>query len=471
MNVVFCSCEVYPFAKTGGLGDVCGSLPLVLEKFGFTVSIVLPAFVGISKAGVSIEPLDDHVSRAIIGDNIHVYFIEHAGYFGREGFYGNKDGDYPDNLTRFQYYCSQTLGLLKKVDFKPDIIHCHDWQTALIPVLIKEKHGDDLFYQNAKTVMTIHNLAFQGVFPKDQFVQLGLDNRLFSPDAFEFYDQVNLLKAGIVYADLVTTVSSQYAREIQTKEFGCGLENVLKGKKGGIIGILNGLDTAVWEPATDPHIAQNFSAEDFEDAKLTNKLQLQKQLNLEARDDVPLLGFVGRLSHQKGIDLILDVMEDLMGMDVQLVILGVGDGECQQQLVKMAALYPDNVAVCFDFQESLGHKIYAGSDLFLMPSRFEPCGLSQMISLHYGTIPIVFHTGGLVDTIHPFGALHKKGNGFVFAQYTAPAFLSVIRKAVKLFGQEEKFSEVRRNALRSEFTWEQSSHCYQEIYRRLVSNY
>jgi len=465
MKVVFCSSEVFPFAKTGGLGDVCGSLPLALEKLGMEVSIFLPAYRCVGQAGHPMEQVTESMSRTMLGENIHVYFIEHEKYFDRDGLYGDDAGDYSDNIERFSYYCEQVLTLLKQLDFQPDIVHCHDWQTALIPVYLKEKYKGDAFYAKTKTVMTIHNLAFQGVFPKEQYLKLGLDEKLFSAQGFEFYDQVSLLKAGIIYSDKVTTVSRQYAKEIQTKEFGCGLEDVLCGRHDDVIGILNGLDHDVWNPATDGFIAQKYSADDFDDAKLTNKMQLQKTLHLDARDDVPLFGFVGRLSHQKGIDLILETIEDLVKMDVQMVFLGQGEAQYQEKLKQMADLYSENVTACFDFNESLGHQIYAGSDLFLMPSRFEPCGLSQMISLYYGSIPVVFKTGGLADTITPSGPLHPNGNGFVFTKYTKEDFLNTIKKAVKLFEQEDKFHHLRQNAFRSEFSWKNSARKYQEIYR------
>ncbi len=467
MKIAFCSSEVFPFAKTGGLADVCGSLPLAREEIGMEVVIILPGYRSVGQAGYAVEQVTDKVSRAMLGHNIHVYFIENQSYFDREGLYGDNSGDYPDNMERFSYYCSETLSLLKQLDFKPDILHCHDWQAALIPVYLKEKYKGDEFYAQTKTVLTIHNLAFQGIFPKEKYAKLDLSEKIFSSQGFEFYDQVSLLKAGIIYSDKVTTVSSQYAKEIQTTELGCGLEGVLKERYDGAIGILNGLDHDIWNPETDDFIAEKYTKDNFSDAKLTNKMQLQKELGLEVRDDVPLFGFVGRLSHQKGIDLILEVIEDLVKMDVQLVILGLGEGKYQDQIKKLASIYSENIAVCFDFNESLGHKIYAGSDLFLMPSRFEPCGLTQMISLYYGTIPIAFKTGGLADTIKPFGSLHSGGNGFIFTKYTREDFLNAIKRAVKVFEQEDKFNHLRTNAFRPDFSWKNSARKYQEIYRNV----
>jgi len=467
MKIAICSSEVFPFAKTGGLGDVCGSLPLALEEIGVEVSVFLPAYRCVREAGHSLEQMTDSVSKTMLGKNVAVYFIEHEKFFDRNGLYGDGSGDYPDNLERFSHYCDRTLALLKPLNFQPDVVHCHDWQTALIPVYLKEKYGEDGFYTRIKTLLTIHNLAFQGVFPTSQYPKLGLDKSLLTPQGFEFHDQVNLLKAGIIYSDRITTVSPRYSNEIQTKQFGCGLEDVLGGHNGGITGILNGLDHTIWNPAADEFIAEKYSADDFDDAKLANKMQLQKELRLEVRDDIPLFGFVGRLSHQKGLDLVFETLDDLLKMDVQMVFLGVGDGQYQKKLEEIAGLYPDNIAVCFEFNEPLGHKIYAGSDLFLMPSRFEPCGLSQMISLRYGTIPVAFKTGGLADTITPFGLWRTYGNGFVFTKYTAGDFLNTVKKAVKVFRNEKRFHRLRTNAFDSEFSWKHSANQYRDIYQCL----
>lgn len=470
MRVAFCSSEVFPFAKTGGLGDVCGSLPLALAKIGLDVSVFLPGYRCVGRAGDPVEQLGEGVSRTTLEPSINVYFVEHGGYFDREGLYGNGNGDYRDNIDRFSYYCGRVLTLLKQLDFRPHVVHCQDWQTALIPVYLREKHGKDAFYERTKSLLTIHNLAFQGVFPKEQYARLGLDEKLFCLQGFEFYDQVNLLKAGIIYSDAVTTVSPQYAREIQTQQLGCGLHDVLRGHKNGVAGILNGLDYRIWNPKTDGFIARRYSADDFEPAKLTNKRQLQKELELEARDDVPLFAFIGRLSHQKGIDLILEAVEDLAGMGAQMAFLSVGDGDYQKRLNRFASRHACRVAVRFEFNDPLAHRIYAGSDLFLMPSQFEPCGLSQMISLCYGTIPIVFKTGGLADTVKPFGPLNKNGNGFVFEKYSKEPFLKAVEGAVKVFREGRSFRRVRENAFRSRFSWDDSAHRYQEMYRCVSSD-
>ena len=465
MKIAFCSSEVFPFAKTGGLGDVCGSLPLALERSGVELSIVMPGYRCIGQSGYKIEQLSENISETTLGSGIKVYFVEHASYFNRPGLYGDGTSDYPDNIERFSYFCNQALELLKQLDFQPDAVHCHDWQTALIPVLLKEKYSDDAFYAKTKSVLTIHNLAFQGVFPKTYYSKLGLDDHLFSPKGFESYGRVNLLKAGIMHSDAVTTVSSQYAKEIQTRQFGCGLERIIRSRVDHVTGILNGLDYNIWDPSTDEHIAQKYSAQDFTEAKLTNKTQLQKELGLKVSNDTPLFGFVGRLSHQKGFDLILDTLEALVEMDIQVAFLGMGEQQYQGALNQMALKHSENIAVCSDFNETLGRRIYAGSDFFLMPSQFEPCGLSQMISLCYGTIPVVFKTGGLADTIKPFGFFAQNGNGFMFTEYGRDQFLNEIRRASKIFQRKDKFKKLRLNAFRSRFTWEKSAGQYKEIYQ------
>jgi len=469
MKVVFCSSEVVPFAKTGGLADVCGALPLALEDIGTEVVLFLPHYSSIAEDRYSIRKINDEVSQVIIGKNIKVYLVEHKDFFDREGLYGNEDGDYEDNLERFQFFSSKVLELLKEFDFKADIIHCHDWQTALIPVYLKERYQADDFYAGTKCVLTIHNLAYQGVFPAENYTKLNLKEELFASDIFEFFEKVNVLKAGIVYSDEITTVSPQYAHEIQTREFGCGLEGVLHSRDEKIAGILNGLDYEVWNPKIDSFIEKNYTAKNYKESKLENKRALQKSFNLPVRDEVPLFGFVGRLSHQKGIDVVLEVLEEIGDLDIQMIIQGVGDGEYQDALKNFSSQYPEKITVCLEFCEKTAHQIYAGSDLFLMPSLFEPCGLSQMISLSYGTVPIVFGTGGLVDTIEPFNASTSKGNGFVFTEYTKNGFIQIIQKAVNSFKNKKQFSQLIKNAFESKFSWEKSAMAYKNLYQCLLS--
>lgn len=467
MKIALCSSEIFPFAKTGGLGDVCGSLPLALEREGMEVVLFMPGYRCIGQSGVTIEQLNGQVSRARIGSNIRVYFVDHDVYYDRAGLYGDQSGDYPDNLQRFSYFCRNALTIMQDIDFQPDIIHCHDWQTALIPVYLNQNFGAQSFFEKAKTILTIHNLAFQGLFPKGQFADLGLTESLWSEDGFEYYNQINLLKAGILFSDQVMTVSARYAKEIQTAEFGCGLENVLARHEKPLIGILNGLDTEIWNPMTDPNIAQTFDKKNIKQAKSSNKRQLQNELSLKVSDEKPLFGYVGRLSHQKGVEMLTSTLESMVKQECQCVILGVGDQHYEESFHRLADQYAESVAVCTQFNEPLGHRIYAGSDFFLMPSLFEPCGLSQMISLRYAALPIVFKTGGLVDTVKPCTVFHRNGNGFMFTHYTQEHFLKQIKLALHVFSQKNRLNQMRTAAYESDFSWEQSSKAYVDVYQRM----
>ena len=462
MNIVFCSSEVVPFAKTGGLADVCGTLPRALEKLGQRVSVFLPLYKGIDFNKYGIRQLGNGIVSTTLGQNIQVYFVEHDGFFKRDGLYGDSRGDYPDNLERFQFFCKKVLETLKLLNLETDIVHCHDWQTALIPVYLRNLYKNDPFFKKARSILTIHNMAFQGIFPKEKFPLLGLDQGLFSPGALEFYGKINLLKGGIIFSDQVTTVSPNYAREIQTKEFGCGLEDILKAHKDGVVGILNGLDYDFWNPQADSLLPATYGSESVA-GKTVNKTQLQRTCYLPELPKTPILGFVGRLSHQKGIDLILETIPRFVALDIQLVILGVGDQAYHHRLTEMAKRFKSKMAVLLEFNEARAHLVYAGSDIFLMPSTYEPCGLSQMISLFYGTIPIVYKTGGLADTIQPY---NQGGNGFVFSRYHADEFVRTIEEAVSLYHDEIRFGGIVRKAFETHFSWEDSARQYIGLYSK-----
>lgn len=467
MKIAFCAAEAFPFVKRGGLGDVCGALPLALEKIGVDVSLFVPRYGCAREEGFKIEKVRERVAHTIFGKNVKVYFIEDEHLFGRDEVYGDSNGDYEDNLERFQHYCAHVLEFLKQHKIKVDILHCHDWHAALIPVYLKERYASDPFFAKTKSILTIHNIAHQGLFPGRDYPKLGLRPQVF--DNFEFYGKVNFLKAGIVCSDKVTTVSPQYAREILTKEFGCGLEGVLRSRGDKIVGILNGLDEELWNPLRDHHITKKFSLKDYDKAKPENKQALQKQLGLPEEAQAPLFSFVSRLWHQKGVDLLLDVIGKIRERGAQIVLMGVGDEQFQKKFVDLAKRYPQRIAVQIKFDEELAHRIYAGSDFFLMPSRFEPCGLSQLISLHYGTVPVVYKTGGLADTVRDFRADPATGNGLVFDRYTKEDFLKTILAAFEMFGDKGKMKQLRENALRSDFSWGHSAAEYKEFYRCLLS--
>lgn len=464
MRVAFFASEVYPFAKTGGLADVCGSLPLALEKLGANISVFLPRYSCIDPRSFGLKRLNSHVWMSTLGKNIQVYFLENEKFFDRDGLYGDAAGDYPDNLERFQFYCARSLEVIKQLNLKIDIVHCHDWQAALIPAYIKFLYAKEPFFAGVKSILTIHNLAYQGIFPKEKYPKLGLEERLFTQDGFEFYNQINLLKGGIIYSDVLTTVSNTYAKDIQSERLGCGLDGVLRQRQDGIIGILNGIDDSIWNPATDELIAVKYTADDLA-KKQMNKAELQRLSKLPVRPDVPLFGFVGRLSHQKGIDLIFESLETLLEMDVQIVLKGVGDGKYHSRLETLSAKHREKFALHVAFDEKLAHKVYSGSDIFLMPSVYEPCGLSQMISLKYGTIPLVYHTGGLIDTVQPF---EKGGNGFVFKDYTVEAFIKTVKDAVALYHNKKKFEELSRLAFQYHFSWADSARQYFSLYERVI---
>ena len=469
MKIVFCSSEVFPFVKTGGLADVGGALPLALEQAGIEVMIFLPLYKAIDRSKFNITQVSATVSTTKIGTAIDVYFIENEKYFSRDGIYGDSHGDYPDNLDRFQFFSEQVLEFLRASHIKVDLIHCHDWQTALIPVYLKEKYCNNPVFENTKSLLTIHNMAYQGVFSKKEYVKIKLKEELFGVNGFEFFGQINLLKAGILYADVLTTVSPQYAKEIQAKEFGCGLDGVIRSRKTEVVGILNGIDGTIWNPQTDALLEYRYGPADAMAIKPKNKTYLQQRLDLPVRPDVPLLGFVARLTHQKGIDLLLEAIDDLVDLDLQIIIQGVGESKYHAILNTIDMRYPKDVAVCLAFDEKIAHQIYVGCDLFLMPSLFEPCGLSQMISLRYGTIPIVYKTGGLADSIKPFSPRHLDGNGFLFERYKKDNFVDAVKKAIDLYHDHETFSTLINNAFHSQFGWEQSAQKYIKAYQCLLS--
>ena len=458
MKIVFCASEVVPFAKTGGLADVCGTLPVALEKLGHEVVIITPRY---KTSNIQVPA---PVVR--IGDNIRVCFVEHHHFFGREGLYGEGGGEYHDNLERFAHFCHECFRVLKEIKFSADIIHCHDWHTALIPVLLKTNYQSDPFFKNTRSMLTIHNLAYQGIFPKHQYSKLGINGRLFHTQGLEFYDQVNILKGGIIFADAITTVSPQYSKEIQTKELGCSLDGVLRNRSHDTFGIINGLDYGTWNPKDDPFMDFPFGPSDVIKFKSQNKLVVQAALDLPLNENTPLFGFVGRLCVQKGLDLIMEAVDRIVAMDAQIVFTGEGEKKYYRMIEEAVHRHPGHVSKFLKFDERMAHKIYGSSDFFLMPSVYEPCGLGQMIALRYGSIPIVHKTGGLADTIHLYDPIHKTGNGFVFLDYTKTAFIAAVQEALKVYHHKSQMEDLLDQALRYRFTWEKSAKEYERIYQK-----
>jgi len=457
LKVAFLSSEVVPFSKTGGLADVAGSLPQALEHQKCEVVVITPKYKTVKVDG----------NKTKIGKNIWVYFIENKEYFGRDNLYGTKHGDYEDNLDRFAFYCKKSLDLLKEINFKPDIIHCNDWQTSLIPVFLKTIYKYDSFFARTKTVLTIHNLAYQGLFKKEELEKTGLGQEVYNVDMLEFYDKLNILKGGLVFSDVLTTVSPTYAKEIQTKEFGCGVEGLLQKRAGDIYGIINGIDYSLWSPQTDEKIFKKYSKKDIEN-KYVNKEMLQKETRMEINKNIPLIGTISRLADQKGFDLISEIIEEVLNMKVQFILLGTGEAKYHELFEEMAKKFPKETSINLRFDAVLAQRIYAGCDMFLMPSYYEPCGLGQLISLKYGTIPIVRKTGGLADTIENYDPVKGTGNGFVFTERDSKELLNAIKRPLALYENKKSWRKLVEKAMEYDFSWDSSAKEYIKVYNIAV---
>jgi len=482
MKILFAASEAAPFARTGGLGDVAGALPKALARLGHDIRLIMPLYRSIDveryrlsavASGIGVPAASGSgkvdILEGWLPSGVRVYFVRHDPSFNRDGLYQAPSGeDYPDNAERFALFCRATLEACRALGFQPDVVHVHDWQTALIPVYLKTLLPGDSFLEGIATVFTIHNLGYQGLFAPEILPRLGLQSELFTPAGIEFYGKVSLLKAGLLFADLLTTVSARYSREIQTPELGHGLDGVLRQRSGDLFGILNGIDPEEWNPAIDPHIAAHYTAADLS-GKARCKQDLQQRLRLPVRADVPLLGVISRLAEQKGLDLLGDILDALMALDMQLVLLGSGEKGLEAAFLEAAAKHPSKLGVEIGFDTPLSHQIEAGADLFLMPSRYEPCGLNQMYSLAYGTIPVVRATGGLDDTIVTFDPETGRGNGFKFEEATAAALLQSIMQALALFSQKAHWGRVVANAMAGNFTWDRSAREYEQLYRRLLA--
>ncbi|MED4977125.1 glycogen synthase GlgA [Heyndrickxia faecalis] len=473
MNVLFAASECAPFIKTGGLGDVIQALPKALKKAGIHPAVILPKYedlkpevkarlsfmgsltvpVGWRKQYCGIETLEE--------GGIRYYFLDNEYYFKRHGSYG-----YFDDGERFSFFSRAVLEALPYLNEKPDVIHCHDWQTGPIPVLLKAHFPSHPFYQGIKTMFTIHNLRYQGVFPKSVLSDLlDLSELYFHVDGLEFYGNVSYLKAGIAYADAITTVSPTYAREIQTPYYGENLDGFLRMKSNRLEGIINGIDTDAYNPKTDD--ALFFTYEDYP-GKLKNKKALQEAFHLQVDSGIPVISMVTRLVEQKGIDLVLHVIHEMLSLNVQFVLLGTGEHQYEEAFRHLESQYPGQVSVHIYFDEALSHKIYAGSDLFLMPSKFEPCGIGQLIAMRYGTLPLVRETGGLKDTVKPYNEFTGEGNGFSFTNYNAHDMLYTIERAVWFFRYQPKtWQSLSERVMGLDFSWVHSANAYIRLYEEL----
>jgi len=484
MKIAEISSEITPYAKTGGLADVVGTLPLHLEKARQEISIFMPLYKSVIESGLDIKlmditfdvPVGDVVCTGYLWKSVHpgskniaVYFIQRDEYYDRESLYGTESGDYPDNAERFIFLSRAVLEVIKRLGLSIDVLHCHDWQTALIPVYLKTLYAHEKILSSMKTVLTIHNLAYQGLFQHEDMKLTGLDQSLFNPLQLEHWGKINFLKGGIVFSDIVTTVSEKYAEEIKTVEFGCGLEGVLKEHENKLYGIINGVDYGQWSPENGKFISHKYNSEDLR-GKVLCKKRLRKLLNLP-QSKVPLLGMISRLAEQKGVDLLIVIMDDLMKRDLQLVILGIGEEKYHKMLKEIAPRYKEKLSVNIMFDNQLAHQIEAGADIFLMPSKYEPCGLSQMYSLRYGTIPVVREIGGLADTIIDANDENLKNGtatGFTMKGYFAAEFLFAIDRALELYKSKTKWNALRKNAMKQDWSWNKSARKYVELFKSVL---
>jgi starch synthase len=470
IKVLMVASEAAPFAKTGGLADVVGSLPAALRAFGCEVAVLIPRYrsIDLSAARRVYDSLPVWLGGTVHETSLYqidaagvaYYFLEAPSLYGRDGYYGDAKGDYPDNAVRFAVLSRAALAVARRV-FRPRILHCHDWQTGLIPVYLRTVFAYDPTFIGMKTLFTIHNLGYQGLFPPTVLPQIGLDRRVFNIDGFEFFGKVSFIKGGINFSDALSTVSPRYAAEIQTEEYGFGLDGALRARASALYGILNGVDYSHWNPETDPYLAARYSADDLR-GKRVCKQDLVKQFGLPAAAmDRPLLGVVSRLTSQKGTELILEIAAELAAGDLYLVVLGSGDPDYEAGLREAAAANPEHIAVRIGYDEALAHKIEAGADMFLMPSQYEPSGLNQMYSLRYGTVPVVRSTGGLDDTI-------GDGTGFKFEDYSAAALLEAIRAAAIVFQDRTGWEIMMRRGMLKDYSWRVSASEYAALYQRLL---
>ncbi len=490
MRVVLASSEAVPFSKTGGLADVASALPKALAQAGHEVSLITPLYprvvaqqangipaLSFQSGNLEVELGPKQVSGQIWestlpGSDVAVYLIDQPRYFDRPGLYQDSHGAYSDNAERFIFFSRAVLEVARLQNLRPEILHVNDWQTGLVPALLDIDYRHVRGFEETATVFTVHNLAFQGQFWHWDMLLTGLDWKYFNWEQMEFFGQLNLLKTGLVFADKLTTVSPTYAREIQTSEAGCGLEGVLSKRRHDLVGILNGVDTDLWDPATDPHLAANYTFETTADGKAKCKAALQQRLGLPLRCDVPLFGSVSRITGQKGFDLIGRCAADLMTLDAQFVFIGTGEPDFELMLTNLAQRFPDKVAAVIGFDEPLSHQVEAGADIYLMPSLFEPCGLNQMYSLIYGTVPIVRAVGGLADSVvdvSPENLANGTANGFSFRDYDGEVLFRQVVRALEMFHDKRVWSALMRNGMSRDWSWRRSAEEYLNVYQQALS--
>ncbi|WKZ22976.1 MAG: glycogen synthase GlgA [Candidatus Brocadiaceae baterium WH-1] len=485
MKVVYVSSEVMPFAKTGGLADIAGTLPKSLQKQGIDIMVIMPLYGIVKNHPYPLSKIDlqvvvrigdklkcGYVYKGFLPDSqVPVYFLDNEQYYGRKGLY-NYPGttrDFEDNSERFIFFDQAVLEIIDQLNICPDIVHCNDWQTGLVPVYLKTKYVTRNCFKNTKTIMTIHNLAYQGIFWHWDMNLTGLDWSLFNWKQLEFYGKLNFLKAGIVFSDSITTVSKTYGKEIQTPEYGAGLDKVLQERANDLYGIVNGIDYTQWNPETDKFIAANYGLKDITGKQICKKA-LQQKFKLPVKE-VPVIGMITRLIDQKGLDLVADKFSDLMKINIQFVLLGIGEHRYHKIFQNYAEIYSGKTSVKLTFDECSAHEIEAGSDIFLMPSRFEPCGLNQLYSLRYGTVPVVRSTGGLADTIVDVRSepvAHGRANGFSFREYRSDLLVATLVRALDFFKNRVQWFGIMKNGMMQDWSLERSAREYIAIYDKVV---
>jgi len=490
-KILFVTSEVVPFIKTGGLADVSAALPQSLAEMGHEVRIVVPKYGAVDDRKYKIHEVVRLKDLTVqIGEKevifslkscflpgqrvrVQIYFLDNQEYFGsRNSLYTDPmtGKDYRDNEERFTLLNLSVFELIQKLGWIPDLIHCNDWQCGLIPAYLKTHYKNDELFSGFKTLFTVHNLAYQGIFAPTAFKKTGLPEQLNSSKGILHDGKVNFMKSGLMFADVINTVSGTYAQEIRTdKELGAGLKDILSKRKNDLYGIINGIDTKVWNPEKDKHLIKKYTTKNIEGKKV-NKKALVDRFKLEYKEDVPVLGLISRLYDSKGFDLVQKIFEDLMKMDIQMILLGTGDPKLHSFFDKMNKKYNNKFAAYLGFNDDLAHLIEGGADIFLMPSRYEPCGLNQMYSLKYGTVPVVRKTGGLADTVVKFDEKTGEGNGFMFDKYDHKEFLKEIKRAVKIFQDKEAWLKIMKTGMKSDFSWDSSAKKYIDLYKKIISS-
>jgi len=473
VRILFVASEGLPFSKTGGLADVIEALPKALVAQGHEVAVVLPRYRGTKATAVVMPsltiPLGVRLRFPAIADGtllhgVRYFFVDDPAYFDRDGIYGTPAGDFSDNAERFSEFCRAGIEIAKHI-WPPDVIHCHDWQTALLPLFLRTSYGDDPVVKDIPVVFTIHNMGYHGQFGRNVLGPAGIPEILFHREALEFYGNVNFLKAGLIYSDYLTTVSRKYAQEIRTPEYGYGLDGVARSRGDRLVGILNGVDYSAWSPEKDKLIAVKYSAKDLTGKQVCKQELLQIFELPQEHAARPIIGIVSRFADQKGFDLIAQMAYDLMREDLVLAILGTGDKRYEDLFRALAAAFPGRVGVKIAYDNTIAHKVEAGADMFLMPSRYEPCGLNQIYSLKYGTVPIVRATGGLDDTIENFDLEHGTGTGFKFNDYDGGAMMWAIRQALHHYADERIWKRIQLNGMAKDFSWKASAAEYAKLYQ------